>query len=70
MARNRPRKSFITFQVETEVVSKLDHLAEEQGCTRSGYIRWLMLRTLARMEQEAATSPSVEAPRLESSATA
>lgn len=71
MARNKSRKTLraVGLQLETELIDKVDALAEQQTRSRAGQIRWMVQRVLrefdAKLEAKTTTpepSDSEHAP--------
>jgi predicted transcriptional regulator len=53
--RNSSRKALhghITVKIDDELLARVDALAEQQDRPRGWTVRWLMLRTLERMQAE------------------
>jgi predicted transcriptional regulator len=56
MARNKSRKTHVYFQMETELLDKLDALAAQEDRSRASLVRRMLLRELERM-----TTPPAQA---------
>lgn len=61
MRKSPRKKAMVTFNLEPELVERIDRLAQTEARTRSSCIRWLVLRELDRIAAEQSAQPASSA---------